>query len=222
MVKRRDDAENGARDPTQMFYYVRALLTTPFDDLRDADLAVSIAEEASAIVADSYRPNDDWLAMAYHDAGDMAAAVATLEPVVAAAPVSSSTDHDNFEKTLVEYYQEMGDTDAAEHTLRDTLDERRAEFAEGTPSIAESLIRLGEFLTNQNRLEEAVPILTEALEIRREQTSTNPWLEGAACSSFGNALLKMNRPHEAEPLLLEGFSSLNEGDYSPSQCETAH
>ncbi len=216
LLRRRLAAEVGVRSPRPKYEYARALLTTPFEGLRDAELAVSVAEEASSLVPDAYRPDDYWLALAYHDAGDVEAAVATLEQLLAAAPVSGSTDRDNFEKKLVSYYRELGDVEAAEDRLRDTLAARREAFAADAPCVADSLVRLGEFLTEHERMEEAVPLLSEGLEIRRAQAPPNAWSEGIACVSHGSALLKMDRPREAEPLLLEGFSLLSEGDYAPA------
>lgn len=77
----------------------------------------------------------------------------------------SSTAIDRYADVYVEY----GDLKEAERLLRLALSKERSRRPETHPRIAQRLHRLGQFLIEVERTEEAVPFFKGALEIRRTQ-----------------------------------------------------
>ncbi len=78
---------------------------------------------------------------------------------------------------------------------------------EGLPPLmlSDTLLLLGQVLTENGKPAEAEPLLCEALEICH--TNTAPALRlGDAMSALGACFTAQGRYAEAEPLLLDGFS----------------
>ena len=60
------------------------------------------------------------------------------------------------------------------------------------------------------RLEDAESVLRQGLDIRLEKLGAEHWQTGEAKSMLGRCLTALNRYDEAEPLLLDGYRTLEQ------------
>ncbi len=101
-----------------------------------------------------------------------------------------------------------GDYVAAESYLKEALELRRELLGAGHPSVAISLLGLGQVLIRQGRPEKAETLLREGLAIREQKLPQDHWRSANARSILGGCLTALRRYPEAEPLLLDGLGSL--------------
>src|SRR6185503_15049534 len=85
---------------------------------------------------------------------------------------------------------------------------RRKGFGPGHRAVADPLTGLGELLIEKGAPAEALPVLREALEIRRRALPAGHPDTAETKSVLGGCLLALGRPQEAEPLLVEGDGAL--------------
>ena len=93
------------------------------------------------------------------------------------------------------------------------LEGRRRGLPKGRPDTLKTLGIVSAMLKDQKRWAEVEPLYTEELDLRRKPDGKQDALFASAASNLGTALLRLNRPKEAEPLLREAlrvFQSLNE------------
>lgn len=217
LERRRAIAEHPDADATQRFYYVRELLTVEPSSLRDPQRALQVALDARGMIADGFRPDDYWVAMAYRDTGNLSAAIETLARLLESTPTEESLDRSNFERLLVETCLEDGRIEEAEHVLRRTLTLRRKQLPTQDPDIADALLRLGRFLVAQGRAGDAVGALRECLTIRRVHWSDDDWRVAESKDALGEALTAQGEWDEAEGLLLEARDALEAEEFVPQR-----
>lgn len=109
---------------------------------------------------------------------------------------------------------EQGDDAEAEKLHKEALAIRRAKLPHGHRDTSSSLGMIAGIQIRAKRFAEAEPILRECVEIRRK-TLAKHWLCANAITRLGVVLAKLNRPQEAEPLLIEGWTLLEEMPYAP-------
>ena len=86
------------------------------------------------------------------------------------------------------------------------------------PGVAGSLIVLGKNLVQQEKFDEAEPLLRECLAIRQKALPPDHWRIYSAMSILGECLTGLGQWAEAEPLLLDGYQGLHENsDAIPGQ-----
>ena len=95
----------------------------------------------------------------------------------------------------------------AESALREALALQRTLLASNDLDLATTLENLGIVLLKQGKATHAEPFARECLGIREERWPDN-WRASAARSLYGGCLLGLNRPAEAEPLLITGCEGL--------------
>jgi hypothetical protein len=76
------------------------------------------------------------------------------------------------------------------------------------PAIGHSTFALGELLAEAGRAGEAVPLLREAVAVRREALPPDHPDLAVATSVLGDALRQTGQTAEAEPLLTESHATL--------------
>ena len=85
----------------------------------------------------------------------------------------------------------------------------------GSSARTQRLAALGLDLLGQKKYTEAEPILRECLELREkllEEKQASLWQVANEKSMLGEALLRQNKPAEAEPLLVAGYEGLKQDD----------
>jgi len=99
-----------------------------------------------------------------------------------------------------------GDLQSAEPLAREAIKIRK----EKSPYLASSLALLGEILLAQGKPAEAEQKLLSAMDIFRTISPLGYWQTGHAASVLGSCLAALDRNSEAEPLLVEGATTLVE------------
>lgn len=100
-----------------------------------------------------------------------------------------------------------GDHAAAEPFVREALALRRKRLPPDDPEIGHSLVDLGFVLLSQGKYAEAEEALRECLDIR-QKTSPDSWGRFDCLSALGEALAGQGKLAEAEPLLLHGYTGM--------------
>src|SRR5262249_37689347 len=93
--------------------------------------------------------------------------------------------------------------------FREALDRRRKALPEGHPLIADSLVGLGQGLSENGQAVEAEPLLRKAYEIRQTELGGGDRPTAEAGRLLGASLSCLARLQEAEPLLLKGYETLS-------------
>ncbi|ANM29804.1 hypothetical protein ABI59_09765 [Acidobacteria bacterium Mor1] len=110
-------------------------------------------------------------------------------------------------QTLGRTYQQIGDLDLAEATLRQTLASLRATNPGDSDVVAGELYQLGVILWNRGTLDEAQEILGEAIEMqRRLYGEEDGELLSGLLVGLGNVKVSAGDHDGAEPLLRDGLA----------------
>lgn len=102
---------------------------------------------------------------------------------------------------------EVGRSAEAEALLTDVLQRRRKVSPQW---VSDTILGLGEALTQNGKAAQAEPLLREALEIRRNAVPQSRWGIAEAQSGLGGCLSSLGRYEEAEPLLLEACNTFRD------------
>jgi eukaryotic-like serine/threonine-protein kinase len=108
----------------------------------------------------------------------------------------------------------LGRTRAGESTAREALALYRK--APADQAVATALLALGQALLAQRRLDEAAPLLREAVDVIADRPPVRfPWIKGDAQSTLGGVLAAQGQNGEAEKLLLAGYENLKSTPSAP-------
>ncbi len=105
-----------------------------------------------------------------------------------------------------------GEMARAEEQLRLAIDLQRTSLTgECRPVMAQTLLALGELLTQAGRAGEAVPMIEEAIGLRTALAGKDSWTVGVALAAKGEAMTALKKYPEAEALLKEAYQLVNAG-----------
>jgi tetratricopeptide (TPR) repeat protein len=88
------------------------------------------------------------------------------------------------------------------------LEMSRPRYKPKDPEWAGELARVADRLLQFKQFAAAEPIASDCLRVREEVLGKNDWQTANAKSMLGGALLGLNKPDEAEPLLLKAYDGL--------------
>lgn len=109
-------------------------------------------------------------------------------------------------RNLANCVRDLGDTERALDLYQDYVDRSRTIYDEDSLDYSNALIYLGFNLVNFAKWEEAEPVLRRCLTIRERELSAEDWRIASTQSLLGGALTGLDRPEEAEPLLISGYT----------------
>jgi tetratricopeptide (TPR) repeat protein len=96
----------------------------------------------------------------------------------------------------------QGDNAGAEQLFRQALQIHRKELRPGHPSIVRTEVRLGEALTEEGKLDQAEPLLSDAVKSAHHSPFLLlSWQLAEADSAMAGYLIRENRLSQAESLL---------------------
>ena len=147
------------------------------------------------------------LGINYRDAGRLPEAIATLEEAVRLGRQRTGPDVVNHFQTvqiLAEVYSDVSDHRKAEPLFRYLHDFTCRKFGPKSPAAASWSARLGLNLLNQNRSDEAEPLIRASLAVRQRQ-QPDAWSMFNTQSLLGGVFLAQKKYSDAEPLLLAGY-----------------
>jgi tetratricopeptide (TPR) repeat protein len=124
------------------------------------------------------------------DAGRLAA-----EPLVEAA----------VRQTVGATLRDLGEYDAAESSLRKSLDTRRRSLDANDPELAETLDGMARLLFMRGKPDDAVPLFREALAIRRRHAAAAPAELAASLNGLAEMLSDQGKREEAGALFIEAL-----------------
>jgi serine/threonine-protein kinase len=110
-------------------------------------------------------------------------------------------------KNLGTLLQDRGDLEGAEPLLQQALDMRRKLLKPGHADIAMTIADIGLVALDKNQPKRAAELLQEALASFKKNAPDNLWA-GRVSVDLGRALVRLDRPAEAEPLVREGLAIL--------------
>jgi eukaryotic-like serine/threonine-protein kinase len=201
--------------------YAWELLNCEPADLRDANAALPVARRA--VELDGERDADmlDTLAQAFWTTGDADEAIETQRRAVDRARVSGLHSRADLEDKLVSYLSDKGDLVGAARLHSQQVFGRvsAALFSDSTPGAA--LASQSEALLKEGRFEEAAAALRGCLAVRQKAFPEGNWLIAETNSQLGAALAGEGKFAEAEPLLLEAYTTLQAGTAPPDRSRAA-
>lgn len=109
------------------------------------------------------------------------------------------------------------DFEAADQLCREALAVRRS--LPGQPGIDDGLVTAARVKLAQLDYAGAEPLLRECLEVRRTMFPPNHWAVGNVASLLGESLSALTRDDEAEPLLIEGVTTLRQAGDQPRSIQ---
>ncbi len=150
------------------------------------------------------------LAMSYRADGQWVQAIELLETVYAPLHrIKGPTDRQTeaIFRELVATYFLAGKGDQAETLLLDWLKVQRKQIKANSLSLSHTLAYIGEKLAEQKRMEQAIPLLRECLNIR-QQLEPQSWYPFYTQLHLGSALLENREFDEAETHLIASYEGL--------------
>jgi tetratricopeptide (TPR) repeat protein len=185
--------------------------------LRDPAKALSLAARAAELSHKEDPSILDTLALAYHSTGDLNRAIEVQQRAVDSLPATVDRLRFRLEVRLIEYLKEKGEGPKLDSTLeqmerfyRNRVDQRLAESAIEDSALASSLAPLGMVLIEREKHAEAQSILEKCLDIRRRVLTEHDWTIANTMSLLGAAFVGQGRWVEAERLLMDGYTALEE------------
>ena len=155
---------------------------------------------------------------------DKVTVVQALEAALKAVDEGSLKDSPMVEAgvrtTIGDTFTALGRYEAAVSVLRRALEIRKANYAEGSLEIAQSMDRLGEPLSLLSKHKEAVELLREALAIRRRALPPGDPSIATAMNNLAQVLHTQGTYGEAESLLRESIA-LQEASPGPDRPDIA-
>ena len=151
--------------------------------------------------------------MIYEDAGQYLESAARQEKVLALR--ASTVGRDWYVmQTCAKAYQRSGRLDEADRLLREVLEHQRQRGdSTGQVQLARTLAMLSLNLLLQNRPAEAEPVAREAVALfENNHTTDREYRHPYMLNLVGGALLGQKRYAEAEPLLLQGYEGMKQGE----------
>jgi serine/threonine-protein kinase len=156
-------------------------------------------------------PADTLRVVTLVDRGVQQARSLDLEPAVQAELV----------ETLGNLYRSLGKFHPADSLLRMALARRRALFGPSDPSVASSLLALGELRIAQAEYDTAEALVRQSLEMTRRTRSPNDPEIGRATKALGQVLYEQGAYEKAVPVLEEAIRLQTRGDTaSPGLAST--
>ncbi len=194
-----------AADLNEIAWY---LLTWEPPEFQDPRAALGLIEKAVELDGASDANILDTLAYAYQRTGHLERAVETQRRAVAALRNANLMRQTAFEAKLVEYLLDIGATGEAAKVARDMISSRRTSGDEYATAYA--LVLAATQFVSHGEHAEAETRLRECLEIRKRILPEGHWFIANTNSILGGAIAGQGRYQEAEPLLLESYSSLKD------------
>ena len=124
-------------------------------------------------------------------------------------------------ETLGSLYRSLGKLGPADSLLRTALARRRALYGPSHPSVASSLVALGELRIAQAEYDSAEALTRDALDIARRTLSPSDPIVGKATTALGQALYDKGAYDKAVPVLEEAIRLQTRGDTASPGLATA-
>jgi serine/threonine-protein kinase len=124
-------------------------------------------------------------------------------------------------ETLGSLYRSLGKLGPADSLLRTALAGRRALYGPSHPSVASSLVALGELRIAQAEYDSAEALMRNALDIARRTLSPSDPIVGKATTALGQALYDKGAYDKAVPVLEEAIRLQTRGDTASPGLATA-
>jgi serine/threonine-protein kinase len=124
-------------------------------------------------------------------------------------------------ETLGSLYRSLGKLGPADSLLRTALARRRALYGPSHPSVASSLVALGELRIAQAEYDSAEALMRNALDIARRTLSPSDPIVGKATTALGQALYDKGAYDKAVPVLEEAIRLQTRGDTASPGLATA-
>jgi tetratricopeptide (TPR) repeat protein len=214
---RRRAAQAQDADADALNEYSWLLLSCEPEELRDPATALEFAQEAVRLSGRQDALVLDTLAVAQRMNGDLRAAIETQKEAITLLAPSEFVERAPLEKTLAELYKEAGDFDGLEEWYRDSLARTRSSMPAVSLAVGLSLGRLGDFLLERERYEEAEPVLREVVDIARTALPENHWRISYVESTLGRSLIGQARYREAEPLVVDAYMHILDNPRVPGE-----
>jgi serine/threonine protein kinase/tetratricopeptide (TPR) repeat protein len=156
-----------------LYAYAYSLLHRGADDRDSCETALEAAKQALELSMRDRTLRREGIvrhaiAVAQYKLGDVREAIGSLRAGLEAMPAGLHDHRRELEATLARYLQEEGDVPAAEAVYRDGVAKREEFLPAGHPLIATAEIRLGAFLREQKRYDDAEAVLLQAEESLRD------------------------------------------------------
>jgi serine/threonine protein kinase len=153
------------------------------------------------------------LAMVYEDAGKYLESAARQEKILALRRAVVGPDW-YVMYTCAKAYQRARELDEADRLLRGLIaHQRKRGDSFGQVQIARTLERLSLNVLLQHRPAEAEALAREALALwEKNHTTDREWRHAYAKNLLGGTLLAQKKYAEAEPLLLQGYEAMKQGE----------
>ena len=124
-------------------------------------------------------------------------------------------------ETLGNLYRSLGKFQPADSLLRSALSRRRALFGPSHPSVASSLIALGELRIAQAEYDSAEVLVRQGLDMARRTRSPNDPEIGKATKALGQLLYEQGAYDKAVPVLEEAIRLQTRGDTASPDLASA-
>ena len=197
--------------------YAWELMNCETVELRDHTAALPVARRAVELNGGQDPTMLETLAQAYRLNGDLEQAIASQRKAVAKSRLGGPYNRADLKARLTNYLMESGNlVAAAEVSWEKLASQLTRTLLSGEPPGA-SLVVQADDLMAQERFLEAAAVLRGCLAIRQKELPEGHWLIADTQGRIGAALVADRKFSEAEPILVESYTQLNEDRQVRSQ-----
>jgi len=206
-------ADKPDADASTINSYAWILLTCEPAELQNPKEALLYAQKASRLTQGRSPDILDTMALAYHRTSQLDKAIKVQRDAVIFSHIYSSVDMAQLEMRFIQYLQDKLGMKGMQME-KDYLELFSLAPKKGFSSNGGALFHLGQGLIRREKYKEAQLFLWECLNIRQKTLPVGHELIADAKVYLGSAIAGLKQFEEAEKLMIEGISSLDDNPFA--------